>query len=324
MFRPSRRIIERLEQKVIMNKGNKNDTQTPACVKCGKKDNLMACAKCKTTQYCGRECQKADWKLHKVLCGLKVGQHLVKDFRDIVNAAPGGAKDHAIKKLFAGMIVALRISKGSYHVPVTKNDLSLILGGIWMMAKKQVPTSAGAFRSPSDREEFKTSLLKSTKDDAIYGRLLSLLPARFPAEHGWLHDRSDVEVRDLLTDAYRLFFCGPIEKVSKSEVDEGWLFFNKQADQKGFIPRHWSMIHVVLCVKHGQSETNKKNVYSPGEGEEVAERYDHAFRPMQLMVLASQISGLPLWLWEDDLHLQRWIEDAVFLIEPERETCEAS
>ena len=45
-----------------------NDSNPPQCAKCGNTDNLKRCAKCHTTQYCTRECQKADWKEHKKTC----------------------------------------------------------------------------------------------------------------------------------------------------------------------------------------------------------------------------------------------------------------
>ncbi|KAJ4259676.1 hypothetical protein NW762_007606 [Fusarium torreyae] len=43
-----------------------------ACNTCRKSEpevQLKRCAKCSTTQYCGRECQKADCKVHKKICG---------------------------------------------------------------------------------------------------------------------------------------------------------------------------------------------------------------------------------------------------------------
>lgn len=46
----------------------------PSCANCRKSaaaanlSALKACAKCKTTQYCSRDCQKADWKTHKKIC----------------------------------------------------------------------------------------------------------------------------------------------------------------------------------------------------------------------------------------------------------------
>jgi splicing suppressor protein 51 len=50
------------------------DTSTiPKCAACHKTDSgsgnpLKRCAKCQTTSYCSRECQKADWKNHKKVC----------------------------------------------------------------------------------------------------------------------------------------------------------------------------------------------------------------------------------------------------------------
>ncbi|KAI0403554.1 hypothetical protein F4802DRAFT_598948 [Xylaria palmicola] len=40
------------------------------CNSCNKASaDLMRCAKCMTTLYCDRECQRADWKAHKKICG---------------------------------------------------------------------------------------------------------------------------------------------------------------------------------------------------------------------------------------------------------------
>ncbi|CAE7221112.1 hypothetical protein CFE70_010717 [Pyrenophora teres f. teres 0-1] len=46
----------------------------PRCANCNKSAaecslaNLQQCSRCKTTEYCGRDCQKADWKTHKKIC----------------------------------------------------------------------------------------------------------------------------------------------------------------------------------------------------------------------------------------------------------------
>ena len=44
-----------------------------ACVGCGAKTGedggeLKRCTGCKKTMYCGKKCQKKDWKEHKLIC----------------------------------------------------------------------------------------------------------------------------------------------------------------------------------------------------------------------------------------------------------------
>ncbi|KAL6856773.1 hypothetical protein J3F83DRAFT_751768 [Trichoderma novae-zelandiae] len=43
-----------------------------SCQNCSKTQSevtLKKCAKCQTTPYCSRDCQKADWKKHRKVCG---------------------------------------------------------------------------------------------------------------------------------------------------------------------------------------------------------------------------------------------------------------
>ena len=41
------------------------------CRRCRKESKLMKCAVCESVWYCGAQCQKEDWKRHKVFCGKK-------------------------------------------------------------------------------------------------------------------------------------------------------------------------------------------------------------------------------------------------------------
>ena len=41
------------------------------CRRCRKEVKLMKCAVCESVWYCGAQCQKEDWKRHKVFCGKK-------------------------------------------------------------------------------------------------------------------------------------------------------------------------------------------------------------------------------------------------------------
>jgi hypothetical protein len=47
-------------------------TALQTCAKCGRKENYISqfkkCTQCKVTYYCGRDCQKDDWKAHKKAC----------------------------------------------------------------------------------------------------------------------------------------------------------------------------------------------------------------------------------------------------------------
>jgi hypothetical protein len=46
------------------------------CEVCGKCDGVRKCSKCKTVEYCGRDCQKQDWRNHKKVCTQLANQRM--------------------------------------------------------------------------------------------------------------------------------------------------------------------------------------------------------------------------------------------------------
>ena len=49
--------------------------KVPGCSLCGKpvqsRNDGLLCKRCKATQYCSENCQRADWKFHKYVCELR-------------------------------------------------------------------------------------------------------------------------------------------------------------------------------------------------------------------------------------------------------------
>mgnify|MGYP002803943044 FL=1 len=66
-------FAERRENTLQGNKEERNQStaqsEAKLCYRCKQsKTNLQKCCKCYTAQYCGRPCQKNDWKSHKLVC----------------------------------------------------------------------------------------------------------------------------------------------------------------------------------------------------------------------------------------------------------------
>jgi hypothetical protein len=55
-------------QKMMEDVGTGDQGELLACKVCAKVEGAQRCARCRAVSYCGKDCQKADWKAHKVGC----------------------------------------------------------------------------------------------------------------------------------------------------------------------------------------------------------------------------------------------------------------
>lgn len=62
------------ESKQVDKEEDKNGPETHLCRYCGKQGFFQKCSRCKETFYCSRECQREDWRTHKVACTKKMSE----------------------------------------------------------------------------------------------------------------------------------------------------------------------------------------------------------------------------------------------------------
>jgi len=55
-------------QKLMEDVGTGDQGELLACKVCGKVEGAQRCSRCRAVSYCGKGCQKADWKVHKPAC----------------------------------------------------------------------------------------------------------------------------------------------------------------------------------------------------------------------------------------------------------------
>lgn len=60
--------IEKQKEEEKRKRNESNNNNNRRCNFCNMPDPQFKCVKCKTTFYCSKECQKADWKKHKKVC----------------------------------------------------------------------------------------------------------------------------------------------------------------------------------------------------------------------------------------------------------------
>lgn len=113
------------------------------CHKAPPEVTLKRCAKCSTTPYCSRDCQKVDWKAHKKICGKD--SNTTPDSSGSQLSPPKGL-DQPIAKPFT------RLDNGTYLHNRPEKDVYRILIDAYRM-----------------RVEDNFVMEGDTPDDSIYG-----------------------------------------------------------------------------------------------------------------------------------------------------------
>ncbi|KAG5928042.1 hypothetical protein E4U53_002767 [Claviceps sorghi] len=80
------------------------------CKKSSPEVNIKRCAKCSVTPYCSRDCQKADWKAHRKICGKQTG-----------GTAPAGAASSSSSSASSNLSPPRGLERG-IAMPFTRLD----------------------------------------------------------------------------------------------------------------------------------------------------------------------------------------------------------
>ena len=78
-------------------RNKQEEINAPSCIICHKSENLKKCAKCSTTPYCSRDCQKADWKTHKKICAGNAAGRSTSSGKNNTSRMSGKAKNLSVK-----------------------------------------------------------------------------------------------------------------------------------------------------------------------------------------------------------------------------------
>ena len=122
------------------------------CSVCGTlSSRIRTCASCQTVSYCGRECQKSDWKAHKPLC---------KDRRTKM-ASHGQKADQACSNKVMEWMVSMpnmqtNLAKAALHMQ--RNGDLLPIVNIWSGENhRRAVLTYGNIKTPEDVEVYRSN-----------------------------------------------------------------------------------------------------------------------------------------------------------------------
>ncbi|KAJ4065681.1 hypothetical protein NW756_005884 [Fusarium oxysporum] len=125
-----------------------------ACTTCNKEEpavQLRRCAKCSTTPYCSRECQKADWKAHKKICGKQADSFANANVHDPdeMSQSPKKGLEKSVPNPFT------RLDNGTYLYNRPEKDVyRLLIDTYRLLSTAALQTGFGVFNVSYDKHQF--------------------------------------------------------------------------------------------------------------------------------------------------------------------------
>lgn len=259
------------------------------CTICGKTSSengniLKRCVKCKTENYCSRDCQKADWKIHKKVCAQKAAGSAASEEIDIKPPSPPPRPSSASSWVTA--------SSESESESESESGSEEDEDGTWT-GKRSTPASAtGAgprIFAPGETLNLDVNI------DNPFDRLDSKT---------WLHGRSERDTFRLLIDTYRMRIEDEYVFTGNASTDciyggapnnrAGFRkFINRALRKPHLLPSWWRPSKLNECIAFGtrNRDPNWGGLNGAMEKSDVVEYYGNPLMPMQLRKFGEQVYG---------------------------------
>ncbi|EFQ95321.1 hypothetical protein PTT_06719 [Pyrenophora teres f. teres 0-1] len=298
----------------------------PRCANCNKSAaecslaNLQQCSRCKTTEYCGRDCQKADWKTHKKICAQQANANAGDPPSTIHSTSYSAPRLKTLEQHVPNPFTLL--DEGTYLRRRPEKDVYRLLIDAFRMRSeddmklenKPMPNSIYTGK-PSSIEPFKKFLsLAATRK--------GLLPAWWTAEHQrgcekfaesgeWKDVRKKVTKAQMIQHygddkapmqlrmlAEAVYGVGPMNQNGAGMQEEVIIEYILDLDQRGFAPTYAAVRDIAdkLLAARG--------------GGQVGVQWPRNFvkRTDRIMTRFNRAYGRQRALCEDSLLVKSWLE----------------